>query len=132
MFKEKIVDLANREDLKATEKSLNQTQRNVIASELLDSLFSDLCEKIIGAKTEENSMYATREYVNIGRIENAIEIEVDNENIGFIPIKISLSIPNFSDESLIEKVVAWTEKKQKKEQMKIEKEKVRAERKATK
>ena len=132
MFKEKIIELANREDLKATEKSLNQTQRNVIASELLDSLYSDLSEKIIGAKTEENSMYATREYVNIGRIENAIEIEVDNEYIGFIPIKISLSIPNFSDESLIEKVVAWTEKKQKKEQMKIEKEKVRAERKATK
>ena len=94
MFK-KLNEISNQKDLKFNEKSINQTQRNNLIQQLTEALTETLAT-CSGASKEEGVF--TIDNVKFAMVNNkTIEFEIDNENVGFIPLKISLSIPNFDD-----------------------------------
>lgn len=127
MFK-KLNEISNQKDLKFNEKSINQTQRNNLIQQLTEALTETLAT-CSGASKEEGDIFVSGN-VKFAMVSNkTIEFEIDNENVGFIPLKISLSIPNFDDSlTLNDKVedykVSIEEKqkqKQKKEEEKVKK-----------
>ncbi len=119
MFK-KLNEISNQKDLKFNEKSINQTQRNNLIQQLTEALTETLAT-FSGASKEDNVF--TVDNVKFAMVNNkTIEFEIDNENVGFIPFKISLSIPNFDDSltlnDKVEDYKASIEQKQKKEEEK--------------
>lgn len=121
---EKLIEIANKQDLKASAKSINQTQRNLLNSELTQALLSDMgngCEC-------DSGVYIINDFVNVGQIDSkTIEFNVDNENVGLIPVRISVVFPNFDNENDLYDRVAEYQKKvkldqEKKEQIKRENE----------
>ena len=88
----KLESLANNGELKATSKSINQTQRNLLVSELTRALLTDL----VGNAPKEDNVYNLNDFVNVGLVDNkTIEFAIDNEKVGIIPMRISVSFPNF-------------------------------------
>lgn len=103
----KLENLANNGELKATSKSINQTQRNLLVSELTRALLSDL----VGNAPKEDNVYALNDFVNVGLVDNkTIEFAIDNEKVGIIPMRISVSLPNFdTDVDLFSRVEDFNE-----------------------
>ena len=103
----KLESLANNGELKATSKSINQTQRNLLVSELTRALLADL----VGNAPKEDNVYSLNDFVNVGLIDNkTIEFAIDNEKVGIIPMRISVSFPNFdTDVDLFSRVEDFNE-----------------------
>ena len=103
----KLESLANNGELKATSKSINQTQRNLLVSELTRALLIDL----VGSAPKEDNVYALNDFVNVGLVDNkTIEFAIDNEKVGIIPMRISVSLPNFdTDVDLFSRVEDFNE-----------------------
>lgn len=103
----KLESLANNGELKATSKSINQTQRNLLVSELTRALLADL----VGNAPKEDNVYNLNDFVNVGLIDNkTIEFAIDNEKVGIIPMRISVSFPNFdTDVDLFSRVEDFNE-----------------------
>ena len=103
----KLESLANNGELKATSKSINQTQRNLLVSELTRALLADL----VGNAPKEDNVYSLNDFVNVGLIDNkTIEFAIDNEKVGIIPMRISVSLPNFdTDVDLFSRVEDFNE-----------------------
>ena len=118
-LRKKLEELANNGDLKATNKSINQTQRNLLVSEITKALLID----IVDNAPKEDNIYMLNEFVSLGLIDNKIiEFAVDNEKIGIIPIRINVSFPNFdTDVDLSSRVEEYNEQLQLKEEIKRQK-----------
>ena len=118
-LRKKLEELANNGDLKATSKSINQTQRNLLVSEITKALLID----IVDNAPKEDNIYILNEYVSLGLIDNkTIEFAIDNEKIGIIPIRINVSFPNFdTDVDLFSRVEEYNEQLQLKEEVKKQK-----------
>lgn len=103
----KLENLANNGELKATSKSINQTQRNLLVSELTRALLTDL----VGNAPKEDNIYSLNDFVNVGLVDNkTIEFAIDNEKVGIIPMRISVSLPNFDiDVDLFSRVEDFNE-----------------------
>lgn len=103
----KLESLANNSELKATSKSINQTQRNLLVSELTRALLTDL----VGNAPKEDNVYSLNDFVNVGLVDNkTIEFAIDNEKVGIIPMRISVSFPNFdTDVDLFSRVEDFNE-----------------------
>lgn len=103
----KLESLANNGELKATSKSINQTQRNLLVSELTRALLADL----VGNAPKEDNVYSLNDFVNVGLVDNkTIEFAIDNEKVGIIPMRISVSFPNFdTDVDLFSRVEDFNE-----------------------
>lgn len=103
----KLESLANNGELKATSKSINQTQRNLLVSELTRALLTDL----VGNAPKEDNVYNLNDFVNVGLVDNkTIEFAIDNEKVGIIPMRISVSFPNFdTDVDLFSRVEDFNE-----------------------
>lgn len=103
----KLENLANNSELKATSKSINQTQRNLLVSELTRALLTDL----VGNAPKEDNVYSLNDFVNVGLVDNkTIEFAIDNEKVGIIPMRISVSLPNFdTDVDLFSRVEDFNE-----------------------
>ena len=103
----KLESLANNSELKATSKSINQTQRNLLVSELTRALLADL----VGNAPKEDNVYSLNDFVNVGLVDNkTIEFAIDNEKVGIIPMRISVSFPNFdTDVDLFSRVEDFNE-----------------------
>ena len=103
----KLESLANNSELKATSKSINQTQRNLLVSELTRALLTDL----VGNAPKEDNVYNLNDFVNVGLVDNkTIEFAIDNEKVGIIPMRISVSLPNFdTDVDLFSRVEDFNE-----------------------
>ena len=103
----KLENLANNGELKATSKSINQTQRNLLVGELTRALLTDL----VGNAPKEDNVYNLNDFVNVGLIDNkTIEFAIDNEKVGIIPMRISVSLPNFdTDIDLFSRVEDFNE-----------------------
>ena len=103
----KLESLANNGELKATSKSINQTQRNLLVSELTRALLADL----VGNAPKEDNVYNLNDFVNVGLVDNkTIEFAIDNEKVGIIPMRISVSFPNFdTDVDLFSRVEDFNE-----------------------
>ena len=106
-LRKKLEELANNGDLKATNKSINQTQRNLLVSEITKALLID----IVDNAPKEDNIYILNEFVSLGLIDNkTIEFAVDNEKIGIIPIRINVSFPHFdTDVDLFSRVEDFNE-----------------------
>ena len=102
-----LESLANNGELKATSKSINQTQRNLLVSELTRALLTDL----VGNAPKEDNVYSLNDFVNVGLVDNkTIEFAIDNEKVGIIPMRISVSFPNFdTDVDLFSRVEDFNE-----------------------
>ena len=126
MFLEKLVAISNNNELKASEKSISQVQRNRLVNELTDSLLKDFIE--LYKPNEEKEVYNV-DYIRFAKVDNkTIEFEIDNESIGIIPLKISVSLPNFNnDEDLFSKVEDYKESIRLKQEKEIEKKKSKEE-----
>lgn len=124
MFLKKLDSVANDTTLKASTKSINQTQRNVLVSEITKALEKTLADGI----ECENGIYYLTDYVSMGQIDNkTIEFAIDNEKVGIIPVKISVSIPNFdTDLDLYARVEEYQETLNEKALKLAEKEKEKA------
>ena len=97
MFKSKLIAISESQDIKATAKSINQTQRNQLATELTMSLLETL--QNIYASENIQGIVNLNDYVSFGMIDNkTIEFALDNEKVGIIPIRISVAFPNFDTE----------------------------------
>ena len=118
-LRKKLEELANNSDLKATSKSINQTQRNLLVSEITKALLID----IVDNAPKEDSIYILNEFVSLGLVDNkTIEFAVDNEKIGIIPIRINVSFPNFdTDVDLFSRVEEYNKQLQLKEEIKRQK-----------
>ena len=118
-LRKKLDELANNGDLKATSKSINQTQRNLLVSEITKALLID----IVDNAPKEDNIYILNEYVSLGLVDNkTIEFAIDNEKIGIIPIRINVSFPNFDiDADLFSRVEEYNEQLQLKEEVKRQK-----------
>lgn len=118
-LRKKLEELANNGDLKATSKSINQTQRNLLVSEITKALLID----IVDNAPKEDNIYMLNEFVSLGLVDNkTIEFAVDNEKIGIIPIRINVSFPNFdTDVDLFSRVEEYNEQLQLKEEIKRQK-----------
>ena len=118
-LRKKLEKLANNGDLKATNKSINQTQRNLLVSEITKALLID----IVDNAPKEDNIYILNEFVSLGLIDNkTIEFAVDNEKIGIIPIRINVSFPNFdTDVDLFSRVEEYNQQLQLKEEIKRQK-----------
>lgn len=103
----RLENLANNGNLKATSKSINQTQRNLLVSELTKALLIDL----VGNASKEDNIYSLNDFVNVGLVDNkTIEFAIDNEKVGIIPMRISVSFPNFdTDIDLFSRVEDYNE-----------------------
>lgn len=115
----KLEKLANNGDLKATSKSINQTQRNLLVSEITKALLID----IVDNAPKEDNIYILNEFVSLGLVDNkTIEFAIDNEKIGIIPIRINVSFPNFdTDVDLFSRVEEYNKQLQLKEEIKRQK-----------
>ena len=118
-LRKKLEELANNGDLKATNKSINQTQRNLLVSEITKALLID----IVDNAPKEDNIYILNEFVSLGLIDNkTIEFAVDNEKIGIIPMRINVSFPNFdNDVDLFSRVEEYNKQLQLKEEVKKQK-----------
>ena len=118
-LRKKLEELANNGDLKATNKSINQTQRNLLVSEITKALLID----IVDNAPKEDNIYMLNEFISLGLIDNkTIEFAVDNEKIGIIPIRINVSFPNFdTDVDLFSRVEEYNKQLQLKEEIKRQK-----------
>ena len=118
-LRKKLEELANNGDLKATSKSINQTQRNLLVSEITKALLID----IVDNAPKEDNIYMMNEFVSLGLVDNkTIEFAIDNEKIGIIPIRISVSFPNFdTDVDLFSRVEEYNKQLQLKEEIKRQK-----------
>ena len=118
-LRKKLEELSNNGDLKATNKSINQTQRNLLVSEITKALLID----IVDDAPKEDNIYILNEFVSLGLIDNkTIEFAVDNEKIGIIPIRINVSFPNFdTDVDLFSRVEEYNQQLQLKEEIKRQK-----------
>ena len=118
-LRKKLEELANNGDLKATSKSINQTQRNSLVSEITKALLID----IVDNTPKEDNIYMLSEFISLGLIDNkTIEFAVDNEKIGIIPIRINVSFPNFdTDVDLFSRVEEYNKQLQLKEEVKRQK-----------
>ena len=118
-LRKKLEELTNNGDLKATSKSINQTQRNLLVSEITKALLID----IVDNAPKEDSIYILNEFVSLGLVDNkTIEFAVDNEKIGIIPIRINVSFPNFdTDVDLFSRVEEYNKQLQLKEEIKRQK-----------
>ena len=130
MLINKLNEISNSKDLKFNETSINQTQRNNLIVELTKA-FIDTLAAYSGA-SQEDGVYVVNDNLKFAMVNNkTIEFEIDNENVGFIPFRISLSIPNFDENlSLADKVEEYALAVAEKEQKKAEKEQKKAEREA--
>lgn len=94
MFREKLVNISESQEIKASAKSINQTQRNQLASELTNALFETFT-KVYGCESLKG-ISNLNDYISFGMIDNkTIEFAIDNEKVGIIPIRISIAFPNF-------------------------------------
>lgn len=118
-LRKKLEELANNGDLKATSKSINQTQRNLLVSEITKALLID----IVDNAPKEDNIYILNEFISLGLVDNkTIEFAIDNEKIGIIPIRINVSFPNFdTDVDLFSRVEEYNEQLQLKEEIKRQK-----------
>ena len=118
-LRKKLEELANNDNLKATSKSINQTQRNLLVSEITKALLID----IVDNAPKEDNIYILNEFISLGLIDNkTIEFAIDNEKIGIIPIRINVSFPNFdTDVDLFSRVEEYNEQLQLKEEIKRQK-----------
>ena len=118
-LRKKLEELANNGDLKATNKSINQTQRNLLVSEITKALLID----IVDNAPKEDNVYSLNDFVNVGLVDNkTIEFAIDNEKIGIIPIRINVSFPNFdTDVDLFSRVEEYNQQLQLKEEIKRQK-----------
>ena len=118
-LRKKLEELANNGDLKATNKSINQTQRNLLVSEITKALLID----IVDNAPKEDNIYILNEFISLGLVDNkTIEFAIDNEKIGIIPIRINVSFPNFdTDVDLFSRVEEYNEQLQLKEEIKRQK-----------
>ena len=118
-LRKKLEELANNGDLKATNKSINQTQRNLLVSEITKALLID----IVDNAPKEDNIYMLNEFVSLGLVDNkTIEFAIDNEKIGIIPIRINVSFPNFdTDVDLFSRVEEYNKQLQLKEEIKKQK-----------
>ena len=118
-LRKKLEELANNGDLKATSKSINQTQRNLLVSEITKALLID----IVDNAPKEDNIYILNEFISLGLVDNkTIEFAIDNEKIGIIPIRISVSFPNFdTDVDLFSRVEEYNKQLQLKEEIKRQK-----------
>ena len=118
-LRKKLEELTSSGDLKATSKSINQTQRNLLVSEITKALLID----IVDNAPKEDNIYILNEYVSLGLIDNkTIEFAVDNEKIGIIPMRINVSFPNFdTDVDLFSRVEEYNKQLQLKEEVKKQK-----------
>ena len=118
-LRKKLEELANNGDLKATSKSINQTQRNLLVSEITKALLID----IVDNAPKEDNIYMLNEFISLGLVDNkTIEFAIDNEKIGIIPIRINVSFPNFdTDVDLFSRVEEYNKQLQLKEEIKRQK-----------
>lgn len=92
MFFEKLTEIANNNELKASAKSINQTQRNQLNAELTMALL----KMLVGDSQADSGVFSINDVVSVGQIDSkTIEFALDNAKVGIIPIRISISIPNF-------------------------------------
>ena len=119
VLRKKLEELSNNGDLKATNKSINQTQRNLLVSEITKALLID----IVDNAPKEDNIYILNEFISLGLIDNkTIEFAIDNEKIGIIPIRINVSFPNFdTDVDLFSRVEEYNQQLQLKEEIKRQK-----------
>ena len=95
MFLKKLNEIANNQEIKASAKSINQAQRNALATELTNALLQAITK---GCESEEN-VFVLSDFVSCGMIDNkTIEFALDNEKVGIIPIRISVAFPNFDND----------------------------------
>lgn len=95
MFLNKLNEIANNQEIKASAKSINQAQRNALATELTNALLQALTQNC----ESEDNVYTLSDFVSCGMIDNkTIEFAIDNEKVGIIPIRISIAFPNFDND----------------------------------
>lgn len=95
MFLNKLNEIANNQEIKASAKSINQAQRNALATELTNALLQALTQNC----ESEDNVYTLSDFVSCGMIDNkTIEFAIDNEKVGIIPIRISVAFPNFDND----------------------------------
>ena len=95
MFLNKLNEIANNQEIKASAKSINQAQRNALATELTNALLQALTQNC----ESEDNVYTLSDFVSCGMIDNkTIEFALDNEKVGIIPIRISVAFPNFDND----------------------------------
>ena len=95
MFLDKLNQIANNQEIKASAKSINQAQRNALATELTNALLQAITK---GCESEDN-VYTLSDFVSCGMIDNTtIEFAIDNEKVGIIPVRISVAFPNFDND----------------------------------
>lgn len=124
MFIKKLNEIATQDGIKATEKSINQTQRNNLVQEIT----TELLKSIVEDRTAEDGIYQIGDYISVGRTDSkTIEFAIDNEYTGIIPLTLSVSIPNFSDEDLIDRTADYKLKVEMKLKKKEEEAKAKAE-----
>lgn len=124
MLFEKMEKIACDTTIKATSKSINQTQRNALNAELTKALL----DMLVKNADNDNGVYLVSDYVSVGQIDSkTIEFAIDNEKVGIIPVKISVSIPNFdTDLDLYARVDEYQETLNEKALKLAEKEKEKA------
>ena len=121
MFLDKLNQIANNQEIKASAKSINQAQRNALATELTNALLQALTKD----SENDNGVYTLNDFVSCGMIDNkTIEFALDNEKVGIIPIRISVAFPNFDTDldlyTRVEEYQATLEEKALKEKEKAE------------
>lgn len=95
MFLNKLNEIANNQEIKASAKSINQAQRNALATELTNALLQALTQNC----ESEDNVYTLSDFVSCGMIDNkTIEFAIDNEKVGIIPVRISIAFPNFDND----------------------------------
>lgn len=108
--------LANNKELKASEKSIEQKQRNTIKRELTEALGQLLGDAVAGSNV-----------IEVYRTEKGIMMGIDHPTVGIIPIEFSVAIKNLDcdpmeeEEAYLEKLQAQQEKKEKQEAAKAKK-----------
>lgn len=95
MFIKKLNEICDNKEIKASAKSINQTQRNQLSLELTKALLETLGQNC----KEDNGIYELNHYINFGMIDNkTIEFAIDNASVGIIPVRISIAFPNFDND----------------------------------
>lgn len=124
MLEKILTQVANDTTLKATSKSINQTQRNKLNVDITKALL----KSIVKDSECDNGVYYLNDLISVGQIDNkTIEFAIDNEKIGIIPIRISVALPNFdNDLDLISRVDEYQEQVNEKALKVAEKEKEKA------
>ena len=95
MFIKKLNEICDNKEIKASAKSINQTQRNQLSLELTKALLETLGQNC----KEDNGIYELSRYINFGMIDNkTIEFAIDNARVGIIPVRVSIAFPNFDND----------------------------------